>query len=354
MVYAVKDAPVADVEEHAVLTVMADESDEGGCGVLLATSTIAKRARVSEKTAQRRIDDMLARKLLGLGDQSKAAYIRRDRRPVVYDILIPYSAYSPRAVARVNEARAAKSLPPLTPENRPDIDPPPPTKRRADLGTKRAKTGGVTGSPPAESDEVTASPPVDGVTTSPGGLANTDGVTTNPPRGVYKSPDPSFDPVVDPPPPSAAEPRAAAPVPVVVESEPAQEQPAVEVLDRVLAAARVPGQCQPGSTGRARVLPLLAARLAGGWEPAALVAALGDPLDTAANVPGALLWRIGALGTPPPPRPARRKPAERVPAVVDDGLEARLLAARLDRDTARALARTAAGGQPSARQAAAG
>jgi hypothetical protein len=207
MVWAVKDAPVADVEEHAVLTVMADEADEAGCGVLLATGTIAKRARVSTKTAQRRIDDMLARKVLGLGDQTRAAYIRADRRPVVYDLLIPFSAYSKRRIDGVNEARAGKQLPPLTPANRPDIEPPPAPKRRADLGKPR-KADGVTSSPPAENDEVTPSTPADGVTTSPPGLVNAHGVTSNseaktalpgqtPSRGDYQTPDP-IDPVLDP------------------------------------------------------------------------------------------------------------------------------------------------------------
>src|SRR5688500_10882172 len=122
LLWAVKDAPVADVEEHAALTVLADQADESGCGAFLSTTTIVKRTRLHARTVQRRLVSMLARGLLGPGDQSLASYIRADRRPAVYDLLIPYSAFA--NVNRVNDARKLADPQPLKPDNRPDIPEP--------------------------------------------------------------------------------------------------------------------------------------------------------------------------------------------------------------------------------------
>jgi hypothetical protein len=256
-IWTVKDAPKANVEEHGVLSVMADEVNESGLGCFLATSTIAARAILSDKTVQRRIDDMLRRGLIGFGDQTLAAKIRADRRPVVYNILIPYACFG--SIKRVNEARVAKGLPPLTPEpcptpaavacgcpeeagsphaqkpeqcpkvvragcgcppehgapHRPEQAEAPTKKRRADAGVKRAaknaqvtaaESDGGTSSHPVDSDGVTPSPVVDGGTTSPAGLVNADGGTSSSPRGVRQSPDPKdLDPDLDPekPPPTS-------------------------------------------------------------------------------------------------------------------------------------------------------
>lgn len=267
MVWSVKDAPTKDCEEHSVLSVMADEVNESGLGCLLATKTIARRAKTSDRTAQRRIDDMMCRGLIGYGDQTLARYIRADQRPTVYNLLMPYSAYSARAITRVNESRVARGLPPLTPDpcptpaavacgcpddsgsphakkpetcpqvvragcgcppehgspHRPDLADAPAKKRRADAGVKRKpakdqvnapEQNGPTTSHPVDTDGVTTSPPAHGVTTSPAGLVNADGVTSSPQRGVRKSPDPKdLDPeVLDPekPPPTATSTEVAA------------------------------------------------------------------------------------------------------------------------------------------------
>jgi hypothetical protein len=253
-VWAVKDAPKANVEEHGVLSVMADEVTESGLGCLLATKTIAKRAIMSDKTVQRRLDDLLRRGLIGYGDQTLARYIRADQRPIVYNLLIPYTAFG--SIKRVNEARVAKGLPPLTAEpcptpapvacgcpddagapharkpeqcpqvvragcgcppelgapHRPEQPEAPMKKRRADLRCSKHKgefahtcsicvgptedqvsdpeQDDQTTSHPVNSDGGTTSPVVDGGTTSPAGLVNADGGTSSSPRGVRKSPDP--------------------------------------------------------------------------------------------------------------------------------------------------------------------
>lgn len=200
MIWAVKDAPVANCEEHAVLSVMADEADEAGCGVLLSVRTISERSKVSEREVARCIKDMFDRKLLGLGDQSKALYIRADRRPIVYDLLIPYSWFG--RIERVNRNREQKQLPPLTADSRPDIADPPPKARRADYGKKRAprdKTDGVTNSPVVPPGRGDSQSDRDGVTSSPVGLANGYPQTGKSPRDDWQSDDPEeLDPVYNP------------------------------------------------------------------------------------------------------------------------------------------------------------
>jgi hypothetical protein len=265
-VWASKDAPKANVEEHGVLTVMADPVNESGEGCLLATSTIAECSRMSTRTVQRRIDDMLLRGVLGFGDQSLAAYIAVNSRPVVYNLLIPYSAFA--SIGRVNKGRAAKGLPPLTPDpcptpapvacgcpegsgspharkpeqcpqavrvgcgcppthgapHRPDLPEPPPKKVRVDAGVKRGPktqvdvpgTPGVTSSHPENAAGVTSSHPDFGVTSSHPGLEAHLGVTRSSFGGVRKSPEPKeLDPEVLNPenPPTSLRTEVAAPDP---------------------------------------------------------------------------------------------------------------------------------------------
>lgn len=198
MIWAVKDAPVADVEERAVLSQLSEEADESGCGAGISVPTIAERTRLDEQTVRRRIHDMLDRRLLALGDQSIVAYIRADRRPAVYDLLIPYSGFA--SVARVNRERARKGLPLLTPENRPDIAPPPPLKPRADKGARRGRrrpAAADRAAAPATSTDngVSDSQVVHGVSDSQVVDATTylpdiHGVSSNSARPIYKGGDP--------------------------------------------------------------------------------------------------------------------------------------------------------------------
>lgn len=213
MIWAVKDAPVDDVYQHSVLVVMADEADEAGCTVFLAVSTIAERCRVSERKVQRVLADLLSRRMIGLGDQTRTRHIRGDHRPVVYDLLIPYRAFA--NVDRVNRARLARGQAELTPDNRPDIADPSPRPVRADAGTTRRgmkgdQSDGVSSSHPATGDGVSTSHPVKPGT---GCLPERHGVTTKSSdahlshqvdgtmaisRGVPGTPDP-IDPVINPP-----------------------------------------------------------------------------------------------------------------------------------------------------------
>ncbi|MFE0778787.1 hypothetical protein [Streptomyces sp. NPDC058861] len=131
------DAPVADVNEYAVLGAMADKADPDGCGSWLSKETIAARVHVSEETVKRCWRNMQRRKLIARGDQSLVRHYRADRRPVVYDLLIPFSWFS--NVDRVNAERERMGRDPLTPEDRPNLAPAPAKKDRSDKGQPRPK-----------------------------------------------------------------------------------------------------------------------------------------------------------------------------------------------------------------------
>ena len=119
MVWASNDAPVEDTKEFAVLFVLADKAGPDGCDTFPAVPTIAKRTRLSERSVQRALDGMRDRRLIAPGDQSAARYLRVDRKPVVYDLLIPCSWFS--NLERINDERARMGRPPLTPSDRPDF-----------------------------------------------------------------------------------------------------------------------------------------------------------------------------------------------------------------------------------------
>ncbi|MEV4615265.1 hypothetical protein AB0K43_22145 [Kitasatospora sp. NPDC049258] len=146
MVWALSgDAPVADVNEYAVLGCMAETADRDGCGTWQSKETIANRVKVSEETVKRCWRNLLRRGLIAKGDQSLVRHYRADRRPVVYDLLIPYDWFS--NIERTNAERARVGREPLTPDNRPPIALPQPRKERTDKGTSRPKPK------PADQDE---------------------------------------------------------------------------------------------------------------------------------------------------------------------------------------------------------
>ncbi|MEU3634083.1 hypothetical protein [Streptomyces fradiae] len=171
------DAPVADVNEYAVLGAMADKADPDGCGTWLSKETIAARVHVSEETVKRCWRNMLKRGLIAKGDQSLVRHYRADRRPTVYDLLIPYTWFS--NVDRINQERERLGRPPLTQADRPPLAPAPPKKQRADKGKPRPKK--TTAPDQGASQRGNSQTPRAGASTTP------HGGTTSRPRGNYKS-----------------------------------------------------------------------------------------------------------------------------------------------------------------------
>ncbi|MET7584638.1 hypothetical protein [Streptomyces microflavus] len=172
------DAPVSDVNEYAVLGAMADQADPDGCGTWLSKETIAARVKISEETVKRCWRNMARRGLIARGDQSHVRHYRADRRPVVFDLLIPYDWFS--NIDRINTERGRYGRPPLTRADRPPIAPAPAKQARTDKGKTRPKKPAPTpdqeamerGNSETPRDE-TAAPP--------------DGGTTSSPRGNYRS-----------------------------------------------------------------------------------------------------------------------------------------------------------------------
>lgn len=220
ILWAMKDAPTADINEWGTLLCLAEAADEDGCNAFPSVKTIANYAKISTRTVQRALATMEDRRLIAPGDQRAAFYIPEHRRPVVYDLLIPYGYF--RDIERTNSFRVRLGRAALTRADRPDIAPAPPKKSRADKGQpkpkKPAEEAGAeakekgrlavtpVGNPPEEGGRLAVTP----VETSPQGATTSQGVTASRERGDYESPEgrlevtqtsPSTHPI-DPPRPS--------------------------------------------------------------------------------------------------------------------------------------------------------
>lgn len=137
ILWAMKDAPTADINEWGTLCCLAEAADEDGCNAFPAVKTIASYAKISTRTVQRALAAMAERGLIAEGDQRAATYIPEHRRPVVYDLLIPYDWF--RDIERTNTFRTRIGRRALSRDDRPPIAPAPPKKTRADKGKPKPK-----------------------------------------------------------------------------------------------------------------------------------------------------------------------------------------------------------------------
>lgn len=138
MLYALRYAPVANLEERAILVEYAAEAKPDGCDAAPSHETIAEATFMSVRTVIRRVNDMKARGILRRGNQDVVAYLPKGKRPVVYDIQIPHAWFPD--IDLINRGRAQRGQPPLTPEMRPPLSPAPEKKKRADAGKPREKS----------------------------------------------------------------------------------------------------------------------------------------------------------------------------------------------------------------------
>lgn len=306
VLWATSDAPISDVNEFAVLVMLAEKADSDGCNTFPSRATIAARTKIDPRTILRCLQRLEERRLIGRGDQRAAEYIRADRRPTVYDLLIPYTWFP--NIERTNKERQERGRAPLTAKSRPDIAPAPMKRKRSDAGKKRKPRGDLQ-SPRTKS------------------AAPTHGVTTSPERGDYKSgtgcledtrTSPLNQPLTLSRVPSVT-PGTSAPVEDVTEeretsrtgSNDTAQVPEQRVHEQELAVvsfvAALPGRL--GSKSVQQLAPTVAAALAAGWTETTLRAELSrrvvvDRIQHAAAIPSLYQRALEDLPAPPAPTSA--------------------------------------------------
>ena len=207
ILWAVEHAPIVDAEERAILVALVSKGDFDGCNCYRSFATLARVAQCDRRTAMRKVAAMTKRGLIRpqTGPKPKSWLdLPKDKRPVVREVMVPASFWSAVQLEEINEQRADRGRPPITPQNRPDLPEAPPKKARADKGKpnpkrsrkKKATTPtegserGVSESPRSEGDE-------SGSGVSSSHLAGCLEVTS---RGVSESPN---SPLVPPASPSS-------------------------------------------------------------------------------------------------------------------------------------------------------
>jgi helix-turn-helix protein len=274
IVWALKDAPVADAIERLVLAIYAEHADEDGCSAFPSYKTVAKRAMTDRRTVIRRVQDLVARGLLAEGNPAAAAAIPHRYRPKVYDVMIPHSWWGPSAVERINAYRAQRGRRPITPETRPEIDAAPARTPRADAGRRRGPGQECLPDTPGGETEGCLPDPTRGDSQTPAGVGD-------------RHPTLPYNPPHEPPPPTPATEPAGVVVPephqVVVETNP---NPAAAAADVSEVAALVdvlpwPAGRRPDRVTRRRLAEAIRACRRRGHP-------LGEIRDVAAaGIPGA-------------------------------------------------------------------
>lgn len=204
-------APVADVYERAIITLMAHRANSDGTGCYPSIATMAAYACCEATTIKRRLAAMRARKLIGYGDQKLVKHLPRDKQPKVYDLLIPLGWYSAAQLEEVTRDRAGRGLRPLAEAERPMLEAVMTSRKpRADVGIARPhrrKAAAVEepGSPSSKGNGggagVLQAPPVEDPTgessNEDGGATSTvAGVLVATSRGCYKHPKTVHPPTV--------------------------------------------------------------------------------------------------------------------------------------------------------------
>lgn len=306
ILWALKDAPVADSLERLVLVALAERAARAdGCTAFPSRDTLAATVLADPKTVQRVLKRLEGRGLIGKGDQSAARYLRADRRPVVYDLLIPYSWFP--NPDRMNAERAQAGLPPLTPADRPDIAPPPERARRSDAGKPRSKRSTARGDSESPRDGGTDSPARGDCESRTGGLEAPRTSPSDTPRESTPSSEASADhsasaaPLVDPQTEGGGG-----------EDAPQQDEDsaAAAFVDSLPYAGR-----RPDRVRRARMISLVTAAFAAGWSESALRIQLTSETETAKSLAAVYAHRLDPAVLPAAPQmPQETDAAPRPPA----------------------------------------
>lgn len=310
--YVLENCPLLDPYELSVMISIADGADYSGCGSRKSQETIATEARCSDRKVRDVLAELQAAGVLAKGDQRLVSHVPRDKRPVVWDVLIPYSWF--REVAKVNKKRVSDGMRPLTEESRPDILTREPKARRADLGKPKAKKRPATEAGTDTAAGLVVHPPItsgnsdvtDGLGVRPDYKSTAPGLQVHRPRTgtptIFGFDPDGYDPVFL---------SGAAGAEDQKDEKSSEEQPqenpaATAVLDETLRRMAVRRHRQPTGSKRTELITLVSGLLDAGWSETSLVAELADGQRIRAtdHVFGVLRYRITNTGRPATTVPA--------------------------------------------------
>ncbi|RAV34890.1 helix-turn-helix domain-containing protein [Corynebacterium heidelbergense] len=88
MLWALDEAPVDSQGQLVTLIALADHASDNGTGAWPSQASIAERARCSPRTVRRYLNELEQSGLIRRGDQQHVAHLRKDVRPVVWDLCL--------------------------------------------------------------------------------------------------------------------------------------------------------------------------------------------------------------------------------------------------------------------------
>lgn len=169
ILWVMESAPVVSHTELAVLYALADRASDDGTAAFPAQAWIAERARCSERTVKRQLKNLADRGVIRPGEERHVAYIRGDRRPLVWDLDLSLTRTATTGQNGIpsTDSNARTGGQPVTPSFTP-------------RGDNVAPRGGLRGDSPGNT----------------GCHAGSNGVTNQAPRGdTAMSPEPSLTPL---------------------------------------------------------------------------------------------------------------------------------------------------------------
>jgi hypothetical protein len=108
MAWAIEQQLVTDAPGRHVLLCLSNYASVDGRGCFPSTATLASDTGLAERTVRSKLDLLQAMGLIRLGNQALAAVniTRADRRPLVYDIVLP----GPRGAADAPRSNVDNSV----------------------------------------------------------------------------------------------------------------------------------------------------------------------------------------------------------------------------------------------------
>lgn len=153
MTWALTEAPGVPSSCVAVLIGLANHADPEGRNAYPSKATLAGYARKTTKQVSRDLDMLVERGVIRVGNQSTAAHLRADRRPVVYDLALPTGGRQCPPVTRSREDISVPSR-----RSRGGVNVPPVVSDSATGGHTGSNGGTPTSPEPSLNQELTTQP----------------------------------------------------------------------------------------------------------------------------------------------------------------------------------------------------